>query len=220
MSKFARVQVTLNHDSGLAKDAFVNTWHFDGDDSQTWAEDQDDLAARVHTFYTGLAPDLGLTLNGTADIKIYDMSDPVPRVPKYSEHWTGLAVGSTGLPEEVALCLSMEAAPASGVSQRRRRGRVYLGPFSTSGNSTTTGRPRPSDALITATLGRVQALAVGPDPGDFRLSVFSPRTYANNPANLDAAHNDVVKCWIDNAWDIQRRRGAVPTAKTTQTITG
>lgn len=215
MPKFARVICTLEHDSGLPEDHYVNVMHFDGDDSQTWAEDADDLVARIDTFYTAIVGNLGSTLSGARTYQVYDLSEPTPRVPKYEERrTTGWSMAGTCLPEEVALCVSFQASQESGLSQARRRGRIYLGPWASTSNVVTSGRARPADAVITAVATAFGAMAIGPDAGDFRLSVFSPTTFAATNS-LDQAFNDVVDGWVDNAWDTQRRRGAPTLARTT-----
>lgn len=215
---FLRAQVTLKHDTGLAEDHFVNTFHFDSDNAVAGTAEKAGLAARLNVFYQALAPQMASVLSGELDVKIYNMADPEPRVPIYVETFTGMAVGSTSLPEEVAMCLSYHAAPVSGENQRRKRGRIFLGPISSTQNVVTSGRARPSDAFRGVALAAMANLVEGLGAGDPRLAVFSPTILATTAGDLDAAYSDVVEVSVDNAWDIQRKRGAVATLKETTAV--
>lgn len=212
---FLRAQVTLLHDTGLAEDHFVNVMHFDSDNAVAGTAETSGLASRINVFYQALAPQLGSVLNGSLVVRIYNMADPKPRVPIYEHTYDGMAVGSTCLPEEVALCASFNGAPVSGENQKRKRGRIFLGPISATQNVVTSGRARPSDAFIGVVLTNLGNLVEGLGAGDPRLAVFSPTTLAATAGDLDAAFADVTEVWVDNSWDTQRRRGAVPTARST-----
>lgn len=221
MPKFAKVQVTLDRDSGLAKDDVTNTFHFDGDDGQTWAEDQDDLADRVKNFYVAIQSILAPTFAGTGTVKVYDMTQVEPRVPVFTLPFTFTPSTADALPSEVAIVLSYRGAIVSGIPRARRRGRVYLGPLSTAvlaATPTGAAGPRVPAATITTILNASDELAKGPDPGDFRLAVYSP-TIHQATSSLDQAFEDVVEMSVDNEFDTQRRRGQLATTRTAITIT-
>lgn len=221
MPKYARAICRLRRDTNLPEDDVVNVWHFDGDDSQTWAEDQDDLAERLRDFYLAIQTYLARTLSGALNVRIYDLEQPEPRVPRYEANYTITPNSSVPLPSEVAVCLSMQATPTSGIPQARRRGRVYIGPLANGVLSNeTAGQADPAiaPAFVTALANAAAAMAIGPDPGDFRLAVYSPTIHAST-GSLDQAFNDVTSGWIDNAWDVQRRRGSAPTTRTLWTPT-
>jgi hypothetical protein len=213
----ARVQVTIPRDSGLPRDSIVNVWHFEGDDDPL--EDDRDrfdslaggLADRVKTFYTAISSLFAVTCNpDLVSLKIYDLNDAEPRIPRHEETFDMGSTASDTLPNEVALCLSMRGQLTAGTNQARRRGRVYLGPF---GHAATEGAiigadARPAASICGSILSHADTMARGVG-GSFRLAVFSPATFTG--ANLSESMTDVSYMWIDNAWDTQRRRGAAAT---------
>lgn len=214
-----RAQVRIQRDGVTPEDDVVNVWHFDADDPDGEAND---LADRVITFYQTIGTLYSSLINGNAQIKLYDMEDPEPRVPIYEDEFTITNGSGDPLPAEMSACLSFRGALVPGLTTAgtplmgRRKGRVYIGPLKL-GTGATSGPDfrlgvEARELLITA----LQEMAVGPDPGDARLAVYSPTTDATG--TLDDAFTDVVYAWVDNAYDVQRRRGAKPTAQSTGVI--
>jgi hypothetical protein len=223
MAHYARVQVELDRDNGLPEDSIINVYHFEADGSGGQSEFDSltsGLVNRVKTFYNAIDVFLSSILAGTGRITVYDMSDDRPRVPTHVEPFTMVTNDQGALPSEIALCMSMHAAPATGQSQARRRGRVYLGPWGHSiyAVGETSGDHRPSATLRETILGAADGMATGVG-GAFRLAVYSPTTIGPSPhAPTDdetnpAAWNDVVLLTIDDAWDTMRSRGAAPTSR-------
>lgn len=210
------VQLRLHHASGLGQDDVVNTWAFVG---AGLANETNATAAalRLQDFYEGVhtpstTPVLSYypadSFNGSGTIKVYDITQPEPRVPIIELPITLTEFGtSDALPEEVALCLSFQAVPNPGQAQARRRGRVYLGPFGTAalGNEGTNDRPVPNSALREAVQYAAADLLAASD-AEMSWAVWSRAAGA-----LYAVDNG----WIDNAWDTQRRRGLDPTSRLT-----
>jgi len=200
-------QVIFQGTSGTPKDRYVNTWHFQHSDLVPPPTDFDNVKDLLKDFYitaptgnairTTLSGKMSLTVNVTA----YDLDDEKPRAPVYQGSFTspGFA-GAAPLPPEVAICLSFEAKRVSGERQARRRNRVYLGPWATSAMSTD-GQVNPSvqtDIFNAAKrLNDAAAAAVSWD-----WVVYS---------GLDQDWMAVQHIWVDNAFDIQRRRGLTPT---------
>jgi hypothetical protein len=220
----AIVQVALSRNGGLGQDTVINTWHFEGDadaaesDRARWDGLIGGLAGRLATFYNTIGPYLSMSLAGSGRIKAYDFADPPTRIPRFEGTFTHPVGGGT-LPGEVAVVLSMLAAPLPGVNPRRRRGRVYLGPLTAGVSqylSTDVPDPVPSSAFVTAVLSATQVMATG-GGGAFRLSTFSPTTIKTG-GSVDSAWNDVASVYIDNAFDTQRRRGGDPTSRVTAAI--
>lgn len=204
-------QITIPHDSNLPEDSVVNTWHFfvagdpetaNGADNTTpfptWAK------AALKDFYnpaTGTGPGDRLSTayqGSTSTIKMYDLGDAQPRVPFHvSTIDLGAGSGAAPLPEEVAVCLSYHSAFTSGAPRARRRGRVFLGPFTTTTLNLDVGNTIVDGGMITDTLaGATRLLAAGSDQAYWAL--YSP---------TDNAAFAVTGGWVDNAFDIQRRRG-------------
>jgi hypothetical protein len=84
----------------------------------------------------------------------------------------------------------------------RRRGRIFLGPFSTAAMATIvpgSGRPRP---LLMGDL--LSAMGTIRDDVNTTWGVWSRR---------DAVVRPVVSLWVDDAWDTIRRRGYSPSSR-------
>lgn len=220
MSGFFRCQVTLPQATQIREDDIVNVWHFDSD--QTFGEDADDVAGRLIAFYQAIDGVLFSPLMGSpATIKVYDLTDPEPRVPGYMTTFTITPSAGTPLPPEIACVLSMRGAVVSGANIARRTGRIYLGACRAEAMATTANRTTFSSSTRTTIVNAADSLATGPDPGDGRLAVFSPTTAGAPPwseAELDAAFEDVVTVWVDDMPDVQRSRGHDATARTQVTV--
>lgn len=211
---FIRALVQIPRDTTLPEDVVTNTLYFDSDSGNA-----DDVAPEVHAeltaFYQALdglfAADL---LQNTATVDYYDLSEPEPRVPVYT-NTIALTMGvSTALPPELSVCLSFHGATGSGVNMRRRRGRIYLPPMSTGSMTSSGGRVQVTTATITTITGAATNLLNQTTTFGTKWAVFSPTTFADT-ASLDQAFEDVVGGWVDNEFDIQRRRGTVAQTRTT-----
>ena len=139
------------------------------------------------------------------DIKYSHLPGTPPNYPFEEDVWNfASAPSGTAIPEELAVCLSFQGIRTAGYAQARRRGRIYVGPFD--GTALTATRPTP--ALITAmgTAAATLKSSVGAIGGTSAWTVWSP---------TDAASVEVNDGWIDNAFDIQRRRGTLSSSRTT-----
>jgi hypothetical protein len=211
------VQVRLENDSGIPRDAAINTFHFATSNPSVapTTTELDEIVAKVKSAYdtaqTGssnsLASLLGSALSGAWSMKIYDLHDAEPRVPiRDTGPLATFTPGSTSLPQEVALCLSYHGAFASGVNPRHRRGRVYFGPLSSSGLVTSTGLPSTSANSIIDTIAAVGSWLIQATASDCTWEIYSP--------SLNS-HTGVVGGYVDNEWDTQRRRGYRSTVRQT-----
>jgi hypothetical protein len=209
------VQVTLNHDSALPEDSMVNTWHVSGDLGATPGL----VAQEFIDFYFAAAPGalntiaarLSSKLNGSGTVKLYNRADVKPRVPVVDVDFSGKTVGGTAMPSEVAACLSFKAAAGSGVNANRRRNRVYIGPLAEMARTSSTDPT--VDSIFRSDLGKaLQALKDGIEAVTTDLATlvgFSP---------TDGVPWTIAECWVDNAFDTQRRRGEEATARTVTAI--
>lgn len=195
--------VSLQMVSGIAADKSVNVFHFISD--KVPATNAAILTA-LQAFYNQIGTKFGgsVAQNGHT-VQMYDLADPQPRAPFYSTTF-GLTSAPTGnsLPQEVALCLSFQGNRVSGESQARRRGRVYIGPFSSS-QVDSSGRPVSAlvSSLVTAGAGLLAAANAAPE---WQWGIWS---------TVDNEMVTVTNGWVDNAFDTQRRRGLDPTTRTT-----
>jgi hypothetical protein len=212
--KLMRAQVVIPMDGLLPEDYVTNTWHFDADDAgitATDAEHGDAVHDLLQAFYTVAGGELfPVEVGPTATLKVYDMRDPEPRVPFWTDTISLPPGTGSMLPAEVALCMSFRASVVSGQSAARRRGRVFLGPVRTGAGAVVASQHRPTNPVLTNIATAAGVLIDGKDavPGvKVKWSVYSPTTAAEVGVSLDDAFNDVVAGWLDNAWDTQRRRG-------------
>lgn len=215
--KLMRALVTLSSESGLVKDNCVNTFYFDGDDGNSDNEYHSKVFNKISAFYVAIANRISDHIVSPVKVQIYDMRDPTPRVPEFTQTFVLDRSAINGLlPNEVALCLSFQADAVSGIKQARRRGRVYLGPLSNSADIVDTlGELRPGAALINQIAAAATVLATPVSLlsiGSLFWSVYSPTLDVLQ--TIDDSFNDVTNGWIDDAFDTQRRRGRAATSRT------
>lgn len=132
-----------------------------------------------------------------------------------------------GLPSEVAICLSYKNVSAGGVPVARRRGRIYVGPIY-KGIPVEAAHNRPSVQAGTRTflLTAAQELAARLGADGYTWSIYS-RPFAGRgvivrPGRPDlpaiaarpGATYPIEKFWVDDAFDIQRRRGEHAVSRT------
>lgn len=211
-----RVQVTLESASGLPEDGSMNVWHFSSTDP---VPDADDILDVLNTFYSDIAAIYSEnTITGDGEMKFFDLLDVPPRIPVATSTFTITGMGDAdALPTECAITLSMQGEPESGVNQRRRRGRLFLGPLDQGVSTTAAGLVRVTTAT-TITIG--EAANVVRNAGtllSFKWIVFSPTTAGAPPwdaGDLSGAQAIVDNGWVDNAFDTQRRRGTRPDVRT------
>lgn len=198
-----KVQARIPMDSGLPNDAVVNTWHFV---CEIGGSALTDAITALDDFYGDVASMLSYNCSfAGATYTAYDMSDPEPRAPVAIVEATDYTTGSTGAVPELALCLSFQGNRISGTPQARRRGRIYLGPLADITNTST------SPVVATAKVNQLKdagaALLLASNTAtDWAWVVYS------------VADNDTVTVgsgWVDNAFDIQRRRGLEATYRVT-----
>ena len=212
------VQCVLGRDSNLSEDQVVNTWHFS--DLTTASADPGDITAILSAldgFYQEIDSMLGGQLSADIDFKVYDLADPAPRIPIQEAPGSSLVTAATGLPSEVACCLSFKATDESGVNPASLRGRVFIGPLSPSWlDAPALGAVRPAAGFTTAlrTAAVNMNTAVQTSPSGYQHVVYSPTRDAAG-STLIGATRAVVQYSTDNAFDTQRRRGSAPTLRLT-----
>jgi len=198
-----RAQVILKTADAVPENYITNSWAFQGTDVLT---NTTGITTALKDFYDDFGSYISpsITQNGHM-VKYYELPGSVPNYPFEEDSWNLAAAPSgTALPSELAVCLSFQGDRQAGFPQARRRGRVYLGPFDTGATS----GDRPASALLTALGTAAATFAANIDAltGQNLWAVWSPSDQVTVP---------ITDGWIDNAWDIQRRRGVVYTSRTT-----
>lgn len=216
------IQWIMPNDNANPADSVMNTWHFKTDDTGTPAEEATDCLAYLDQFYDGISPFLSSFLAGNWTAKVFDLSDPEPRVPVWEQAGSlGTLSGGNDLPCEIACCLSFQAERISGLPQARRRGRVYIGPLSLSAGALVPDESA-GDMIVNsgfrASLASQAAQLAGVKIGGASGSAFAWCTFSQRTVDLGGtlaeASNNVTDGWIDVAVDIQRRRGHAPGTRT------
>lgn len=194
-----RALVTIPAVSQNPDDVVTNQWHFDADTEP----DLDGPQQALENFYEGISDRLSALMSDTGiTTEWYRLSDPTPRRPVRLDTWSVSSWGIGTMPTEVALVLSFQAEPVSGLPQSRRRNRVYLGPIS---SNEFTGSGLVGTAFIDAVRAEAtQILDVSNAQAQWTWATFSP---------TDGTGADVNNGWVDNAWDTQRRRGKAATLR-------
>jgi hypothetical protein len=206
-----RAMVCIPKTSGIPRDAVTNTLYFNGIDttSTTLAA----IAGGLDGAYLNMRGYLSNKLNlALAVYKFYDMSQPEPRPPLAQTPMvlSGGTASTSSLPPELAIVVSFKGAPFAGVPPSRQRGRVYLGPLGHLGVIDTAGYPENMAATV-------QSAAVGFGDSLLSASDASPNYTWVVRSTVGATPGvwPVVAGWVDNAFDIQRRRGVTSTVRQT-----
>jgi hypothetical protein len=215
MAHIVRAQVTIPYVNFIPELAVTNTFHFNAASNPVtdivelpaseaivaalvdfYSADGSIGDSIVDHYHSDWAPQF-------AQIKLYDLTDPMPRSPLYDAGEVDLGIPSqsgTDLPPELAVCLSYKSSMPSGSIRARRQGRVFLGPWSTAALAATAGGMI-SDTVIDI-IGDA-AVRLRDDP-DTTWCVYSPTT---NPVVVSGETGfGVLGGWVDNEWDHLERR--------------
>lgn len=198
-----RAQVVLRTTDNVSENFITNSFAFETTggtllDTAAMTTAIKDLYDDLVSYYS-----VSVAQNGHL-IKYYVLPGTPPNYP-FEEDTFNLAAppAGSGLPAEVSLVISFQGERQAGFPQARRRGRLYFGPFDTSGMDD----QRPLATMVSnfATAAATFKSNVMAEPGHF-WAVWS---------SLDQQTVIVDNGWVDNAWDTQRRRGLKATSRTT-----
>jgi len=197
-----KVAIGVQVDNNLARDQMWVTPHFhDTAGTQSPAQLATQLANNLISW-------LGTPARSQVKVYLEDFNPGVPHNPlAVADAGTvGNTLSSSG-PREIALCLSYYA----GQNTKRYRGRLYI-PHAwirvAGGGSSAAPGPRPTAQMMAT----AAAFA----------SVLTPaRANGNNwcvASTVDKIGRDVTNAWVDDEWDIQRKRGYRGTTRTLVTV--
>ncbi len=203
-----RAMHTIQHVSAVPANAVTNVFHFSTGLPQPMASELDYIVAGIKEFFDVPAPTsapaalaglLSINLSSAnRSIKLYNLADAKPRSPLRNDVSTMAGTGVSSFPHEVALVGSYRSFAQSGVPQRRRRGRLYLGPLTDQPQdvSRTGGDVRPSLFARETLVGAMK-----------RLALRSAEASWVTLSTVDGFVGTVVGGFVDDAYDTQRRRG-------------
>lgn len=227
MAQWYRAFVKVPHSNGLPADTIQNTYAFVTAGTGDRVVIATEIDTRLTAFYSAFSTQLSSTyVWNNSTIEVVDMTDPKPRIPFYSAALsvTAPTTGNQDMPPEVAVVLSFQGAKVSGVNMRRRRGRVYVGPLSIGASDF----PTAPSGLYNAVATSAGTNLLNYTPRLTEWAVYSPYTHHDIPVGekltkddeevpdlLPASFTVVERCWVDNAWDTQRRRGTKASTRTT-----
>lgn len=188
-----RALVTIPAPSGLPADQIVHTFHFRND--ELGVEPFGTFARMLDGFYTTVGPAGGSISSllddayGPPTYTFYDLGETPPRTPRgttIAPAWdcTGNA---EALPPEMAAVISLRTAERS----RRGRGRLYMGPLTI----TAVDEGRISQSIVGVLHAGADNLVNSAENGTWGVL-----------SRLDAVVRPITGGYVDDAWDVQRRR--------------
>lgn len=213
-------QCILQYISEIPRDVSMTTWAFRSeatDPTVTQFNELRDAVASVFNGQEGANNPLSTYISGvvsrnsqSARFKAYRQSGGgASGPPEYESGWTlgGLGSGSpTAMPLECAIVMSFQGDPITGGVQARRRGRVYLGPWTSTALGSTSNDATISQSMIDRVAASGARLLNWSDSSsNWTWCVWSRTTGLFVP---------VTNGWINNEWDTQRRREKEATART------
>lgn len=204
-----RCQVVLNPNDD-PEDHIVNTWHISPEALVSSEDAAEDFFGDVNAFYQGMDTNMSTYLNGKVPLfSAYDLAEDKPRQPVFQSGMDALASSSSQHgAREVAICLSYKSTYISGQNPQRRRGRIYLGPLRQDSIDGSTGLF--ASALVSNLVTAAQTLLAAMEAStEYKWIVYSPTTDTAGDGSAGIAV--VTEGWVDNAPDIQRRRGVTGT---------
>lgn len=209
-----QVQVTIPYFNNIPRDCVTNVHHFNavgvGVPTELQYEALDNILATFYNdVYTNPQTFASYAVN-VMNTKVYNLADPSPRVAVH-EASTVLSVSvstNTTIPPEVAVVASIHAAPATGFSAARLRGRIYLGAIGDGAVAAgaSSAFPTVAEGFRTDVNGAANALVGAAVAAGWNWVVYS---------RAGALAHNVVGGHCDDAFDTQRRRGQDPTIRNT-----
>lgn len=191
------IQVALHSSTGLPENDCVNVLHYEINAPDTVEGTCDDIAAA----YVLLNPILGDVVGAT--IKVYTPGAN-PGGPDFQKDYATVTGEQNGV-REVACCLSYATVDDPDASTARRRGRIYVGPL----DSSTMQSQRPDSGMRDFVLDFGEALASAGSASNTTWLMYS---------QTDAVYVKIESIYVDDAWDVQRRRGLAPTMRETRDV--
>lgn len=213
MPQVVRCQVILN--PAVSTDLqMINTWHCVTVGATTSLAAAEAFADDLNVFYQAIDSHLSLFLSGSAPLfRAFDLSDPKPRQPIHEENLGILVTASTTLPAEIQCVLSYKGIYLSGVSPKRKRGRIFIGPLASAALDSSAGVF--TGTLRTAIANAAEDLQTASSGSSlYRWVIYSPTTdTAGEGQDLDS-WDAVQEGWVGDNPDVLRSRGLISETRT------
>lgn len=198
-----KFQVTLPFGPALPENVVVHTFYLNDTlpnewpGSTDWGKLCDDAAAAWQSSWTLTTSIRPIT------VKVYNAQGAPPHDPLHTSTLNATAALNTpNWPTQLAMCLSFK-----GGQRPWQRGRMFLAPWTCAtfaGVSSIANRP--STAMQNQALSLADALA-GLGGIDIDWGVYS---------KTHDSWVSMTQAWVDDSWDIQRRRKLDPTGRVTK----
>lgn len=206
-----RIQTSLQADSGLPRDQFVNSIHVDYDGALPGI--YDGWCNAVRTFYLAISTYLSpvIAQNGHTS-KVYAIAAPLESPPVFSTTWSFVTTPSgTAMPNEVASCLSYRAERNPLWERQSTYGRIYIGPVNTN-----TADTIPAGGSIPGVVFQSGVTNAASAMDDALTAAGATWVVYSKLHNLGSR---VIEASMNNEWDTVRSRGFRATSRTVVPIT-
>lgn len=206
-----RSQFVLPMWTGQPRDVITNTMHWEGDGLAPLDVQAAEIASRLQLFYNTIYGTLdmmgGYLEPSLATVECYDLADPTPRIPEVVAcPITADTLSSSILPSEVAIVMTIHAAPQSGVPRQRLHNRIYLGGL---GNGAVAAVPPATPQVSIGARTNIANAAEALVAANTSVLSWVQRSFVGGVTNRPIAGG-----WVDNEPDTQRRRGTTPESRT------
>jgi len=208
-----RADCVFPYFTGTPTDVTMNTFHFYTDDWDPPAT-ATLLRQRLTTFY-GLVYGAAAARVPYVDwplavCKMFDLSEPTPRIPVIQNlALTGAGTATAALPTEVAAVLSWHAAPESGVRYQRLYNRIFIGCAPSAWMAAAAVDAFPT--FTTTAIANIRNAAIALRDAD---TLGLQWKQVSNAGGVTIAR-PVAGGWVDNSPDTQRRRGVLASSRNT-----
>lgn len=211
LTQTLRVAVTLNP-GAVGRERFMNTWHIATRDATTPATAAASFVTDLNTFYQAIDAYFSGWVDGVVPlVQVYNLIENKPRQPILETSLSTITAAANRAPRELSVVVSYRATYSSGISPKRRRGRIYLGPMSDSTFDSTTGMV--ASAAVTAISNAANLLqAQSGASSEYAWVVYSPTT--DTTGTGEVGMYECIGGWVDSSPDIQRRRGVDTSTRT------
>jgi hypothetical protein len=212
LTQTLRVVVTLNPLAD-SENRIINTWHIATRDATTPSQAFDSFTAALNTFYQAVDTHFSTEVSGAVpDMYGWNYIEPKPRQPFDYFQATPLVAAANRTARELCCVLSYKANYESGITPKRRRGRIFLGPLADTAVDSSTGRL--SGTTVSAVATAADTLVTASAASSlWAWVVYSPTTDVTGTG--ETGMYEVIGGWVDDNPDIQRRRSSTGGARTT-----